>query len=148
MKIVKFGEINIDDPFFDSFKENYPEFKDWWKRKKDDLVFIDTTEDGQIVSFLKLKIEYTETHYPYKTEVEKTEKVLKICSFKGMKYFCDIMLRYIENFASSEKVDVIYGTIFVSQETIKLFELLKENGFSVHGVKDSGELIIVKNIKR
>ncbi|WP_202880431.1 hypothetical protein [Mannheimia pernigra] len=31
---TKFKNINLDDPFFDSLKEDYKEFTDWFNKKR------------------------------------------------------------------------------------------------------------------
>lgn len=145
MKIIPFKQVNTKDSFFDTFRKNYPEWDDWCERKKDDMVYIDEL-DGKIISFMKLKIEYTQIIYPYKVEPEISEKILKICSFKSLQYFCDSFLKYIEDYAHSENIDVIYGTIFISTDTIKLYEFLNNNGFIPSGIKDNGEIIITKRL--
>lgn len=33
MKQHKFGDIDLSDPFFDSLKEDYPEFTEWYTKK-------------------------------------------------------------------------------------------------------------------
>ena len=58
LQIRKFSEINIADPFFDSQRENYPEFDAWFKKKSEAgatayTYFI----NGQLKDFLYLKIE-------------------------------------------------------------------------------------------
>ena len=37
---LKFGKINLDDPFFDSLKEDYPGFDKWFIKKYDDEAYI------------------------------------------------------------------------------------------------------------
>lgn len=36
----KFSSINLDDPFFNSLKEDYPEFSVWFKKKSEDYAYI------------------------------------------------------------------------------------------------------------
>ncbi|SDK65776.1 hypothetical protein [Halanaerobium congolense] len=35
LKVKKFSEIEINDPFFDSLKSDYAGFEDWFSRKVD-----------------------------------------------------------------------------------------------------------------
>jgi len=57
----KFSEIALSDSFFDSLKEDYPEFPQWFQRKADDgstaLVFSD---DEGLGAFIYLKHEVEE----------------------------------------------------------------------------------------
>ena len=51
-----FNEINLEDSFFDSLREDYLGFDEWFKRKKDQDAFVQY-QDGKIEGFLYLKIE-------------------------------------------------------------------------------------------
>src|SRR5699024_8546334 len=42
---VKFGELDINDSFFDSLKKDYTGFVDWFTRKKDEYVFCYKEQD-------------------------------------------------------------------------------------------------------
>lgn len=142
MLICPFKEVNIEDEFFNSFKENYPEWEEWWKNHQNDLVCL-FKENDRIISFLKLKIEYSVCNYPYKKQ-ENIEKVLKICSFKSIKYFDQTFIKYIFDYANAEKINVIYGTLFINEKTIKLYHLLLENGFNITNVHKNNEVVLTK----
>ena len=47
----KFSSINIDDPFFDSLKEDYLGFEDWFKRKADKYAYVLYGEDNLLQGF-------------------------------------------------------------------------------------------------
>ena len=51
-----FGEMNVLDPFFDSFREDYLGFNRWFLRKSEKEAYV-CREDDRIVAFLYLKIE-------------------------------------------------------------------------------------------
>lgn len=57
MKLVKFKEVNLDDPFFDSLKADYKGFEEWFGRKSDNDAYIQKKNDGSLQAFLYLKIE-------------------------------------------------------------------------------------------
>lgn len=40
MEFVKFKQINIDDPFFDTLKSDYEGFVEWFKKKNENFAFI------------------------------------------------------------------------------------------------------------
>lgn len=54
LEIKLFSELNLEDTFFDTLKESYPEFSDWFNRKAENgetaYVFFD--EKGKILDFL------------------------------------------------------------------------------------------------
>lgn len=57
MKLVKFKEVKLGDPFFDSLKEDYDSFEKWFEKKSEDNAYIQEKEDGSLQAFLYLKIE-------------------------------------------------------------------------------------------
>jgi predicted nucleic acid-binding protein len=57
VKREMFGNVNVDDPFFDSFKRDYQDFPEWLNRKADETVYVSKTDSGAIVGFLYLKVE-------------------------------------------------------------------------------------------
>ena len=40
MELVKFKEVNLEDPFFDSLKADYKGFEEWFGRKSDNDAYI------------------------------------------------------------------------------------------------------------
>ena len=56
-KRIKFSEINLNDPFFDSLKDDYIEFPEWFKKKcfQEEYSFVFKDEAG-IGAFIYLKI--------------------------------------------------------------------------------------------
>ena len=58
----KFSFINIDDPFFDSLKEDYPEFEEWFGRKsvQGEEAIVQYDEEGHLQGFLYTKDESQE----------------------------------------------------------------------------------------
>ena len=62
MKQHKFGDIDLSDPFFDSLKEDYPEFTEWYtkKTKSDTKAFVQKDQDGKLQGFLYMKHETEE----------------------------------------------------------------------------------------
>lgn len=58
LRNVKFSEINLSDTFFNSLKDSYIGFEDWFRKKasegKEAFVYM---ENGRILDFLYLKDE-------------------------------------------------------------------------------------------
>ena len=52
VKKVLFGDLNVKDPFFDSFRTDYQDFETWFNRKADETAYVCTSDTGQVVAFL------------------------------------------------------------------------------------------------
>ncbi len=142
-----FAEVNMDDPFFNSLKADYPEFDLWYKGKAatntNALVYL---YEGKICAFIYLKLE-TE-------EIVLQEGVLpaipriKIGTLKldetirnkrlgeGALGLC---LWQWRNTGAQQ----IYVTVFSKQDT--LIRLLDKFGFSLAGHKDNNECVYIKD---
>ncbi|MBS2214009.1 hypothetical protein KEM09_21550 [Carboxylicivirga mesophila] len=146
-----FGEINLNDSFFDSFKEDYNGFDKWFLKKSDETAYV-TINRGNILSFLFLKVEDKEENYSDLTPVFSPKKRLKIGTFKvisnGVRLGERFMKIIFDN-AIQYKVEEIYVTIFEKrEEQRRLINLLEDWGFKLHGSKstDNGdELVYVRD---
>lgn len=149
-----FGNINIDDPFFDSFKADYPGFEKWFARKSEEIAYTCRSDQG-LTAFLYVKRE--DKNEPYNDIIPPFTKKrrLKIGTFKviynGFK-LGERFLKIIFDNALRNKVDEIYVTIFdKNDDQNRLIDLLKVFGFTQHGVKtnNSGdELVFVRDMAK
>ena len=146
-----FGEININDPFFDSFKEDYEDFEKWFLKKSDEIAYV-TIHNGHILSFLYLKVEDRDENYSDITPVFNPKKRLKIGTFKVISNGVRLgerFLKIIFDNALQFNVDEIYVTIFNKREEQKrLILLLEDWGFKYYGYKRSvsgQELVYVRD---
>ncbi|MEE9214489.1 MAG: PIN domain-containing protein [Thermodesulfobacteriota bacterium] len=149
-----FGNLNLNDPFFDSFKEDYKGFGKWFNRKSDEVAYVCQSEGGNLLAFLYVKIEAKDENY---RDIEPTfaqKRRLKVGTFKvisnGYK-LGERFLKIIFDNSLANNVDEIYLTIFdKSEEHERLIGLIKDWGFEYHGVKTSQsgvEKVYVKNFK-
>lgn len=139
--LVPLREINLTDSFFDTFKESYIGFEDWFNGKRDEKAFVVYGLLWQLRAFLLLKIEDENENYLDIIPTFSKKKRLKICSFKvaskGLgigKAFIGIVL----HMAFISDVDEIYVTIF-DDDTYRreLIGFLELNGFKFYGHKNS-----------
>jgi hypothetical protein len=146
-----FGKIDLKDPFFDSFREDYVGFDKWFNKKSDDEAYI--CYDNTILSaFLFLKVEDEKENYIDITPTFTPKKRLKIGTFKvtsnGIK-LGERFLKIIFDNARQYKVSEIYVTIFEKRpEQSRLINLLEQWGFSYYGLKQSPsgeEKVYVRN---
>ena len=134
------GNINIKDPFFDSFKEDYREFESWFNKKSDAESYVCIT-DGFVKAFLYIKVENRDENYSDITPPFTPKKRLKIGTFKvvstGYK-LGERFLKIIFDNAISNHVDEIYVTIFDKrEEQQRLVLLLEDWGFKYWGTKET-----------
>lgn len=146
----KFGEISLDDPFFDSLKEDYPGFEGWFKKKSEDDAYV-TTEEGKILSFLYLKIENPDEDYSQMTPPLPPKRRLKVGTLKvsdpGFR-LGERFLKIIFDNALKNKVEGIYVTIYDKRpEQKRLILLLEEWGFSYWGKKNGDENVYARDLE-
>lgn len=124
-------ELDINDDFFNSLKQDYDGFEEWFARKQlsEAQAYI-TEEDNKLTSFLMLKIERETEEYKEFLQPFSPAKRLKISTMKVSdtgKKIGETFLKIIIEKAIKEKVNEIYVTVFEKQ--IFLMEMLEEYGF-------------------
>jgi hypothetical protein len=149
-----FGDINLEDEFFESFKEDYVDYERWFNKKADETAYV--CQSGErVVGLLYLKIETKSEPYPDITPRFAPKRRLKIGTFKvqlnGFK-LGERLLKIVFDNALHLSVDEIYVTIFPKRiEQIRLINLLKDCGFYYHGIKESSsgrEEVYVRDFSR
>ena len=151
VKKVYFGNVDVNDSFFDSFRNSYAEFNKWFARKCDEEAYICYSDKGKIHGFLYLKTEETTENYSDIEPPFTPKRRLKVGSFKVESTGFRLGERFIKiifDNAQKRKVDEIYVTLFTDYgELIALEELLFNWGFVYHGIKHNGvknEIVLVK----
>ena len=150
--LEKFESINIKSDFFDSLREDYPGFDEWFHRKKDEKAYV-FRKDNVIHGFLYLKTEYRDEDYSDIVPTFEPRKRLKIGTFKLDEEIkgCRLgerFLKIIFDNAKKQGVEEIYVTLFKDKRkgVQALKNLFKKWGFIEHGHKKSnGELVLVKD---
>lgn len=139
-----FGNINLEDSFFDSLREDYKGFDDWFCKKAHDVAYISTAGD-KLTAFLYLKEEGLNESYTDIYPQFAPRKRLKIGTFKaelnGYR-LGERFLKIVFDNALNLRVDEIYVTLFPKRmEQVRLIRLLEDFGFCRHGTKttESGE---------
>ncbi|EPH3434536.1 MULTISPECIES: N-acetyltransferase [Klebsiella] len=154
LKFITFSEVNFNDDFFDTLKNDYKQgFVEWFNKKSlnpKEMAYVLYNDDNTIDGFMYLKIE----NGPI-TDVSPAldnKKHLKIGTFKfntkktlrGQRF-----LKKIFDHALKEKVDDIYVTVFEKHDyLIRLFQLY---GFIRYGTKSSGngtENVLLREMNR
>ncbi|EJB9493516.1 hypothetical protein MXH55_004151, partial [Salmonella enterica] len=60
LSYVEFGKVDLSDVFFDSLKNDYPAFENWFLKKRNEKAYVSYDDYGKIDGFLYLKIENEE----------------------------------------------------------------------------------------
>lgn len=148
---VYFGNVDVNDSFFDSFRNAYEEFDRWFARKCDEEAYICRSNDGKILGFLYLKTEGTFENYSDIEPPFSPKRRLKVGTFKVESTGFRLGERFIKiifDNALQRKVDEIYVTLFTDRgELVALEGLLCRWGFVSHGIKHTGkkkEKVLVK----
>lgn len=141
-------QIPLEDEIFDSLREGYPEFDEWWKIKcvgmhrKCWVVF----DEG----IAGLVVRKDETSTDTDAQLPAT-KILKVCTFKvrperrGTK-LGELLLRQVFWFAQTNGYDLVYLTTYPEQEA--LIDLLEYYGFQRTYESAQGELTYEKPFSR
>ncbi len=136
----KFKEINLQSSFFDSLKQDYREFCEWFQRKAEEEAYVIYNEQQQLDAFLYLKTEPQEEIDSSISPKLPEAFRLKIGTLKvaeegqGNKYG-EGLLKIAFDVARRRNVNNIYVTLF-SHHRI-LIELLKQMGFERYGIKST-----------
>jgi predicted nucleic acid-binding protein len=149
-----FGNLDLSDDFFTSFKEDYPGYEKWFNKKAEETVYI-CLSDHKPIALLYLKVEGKNEDYTDIDPPLPPKKRLKIGSFKvtlnGFR-LGERFLKIVFDNALRLKVDEVYVTIFNKRiEQQRLINLLEEYGFYHHGFKGSSEekeLVYIRSCER
>lgn len=149
-----FGNINLQDSFFDSFRDAYDGFDDWFNRKSDEEAYICKTDGDKIMGFLYLKTENESENYSDIEPGFSPKRRLKVGTFKvetsGFR-LGERFIKIIFDNALDRNVDEIYITLFEDRPELKALEdLITVWGFFKYGVKRTNgkeEVVFCKKLK-
>lgn len=123
--------IDIEDPFFDSLKEDYKSFEQWFikKREKEAMAYV-TKKGNNISSFLMLKVEDEKEDYSKMHKPLEPKKRLKVSTMKVAdtgKKIGETFIKIMVSSAIENNLDEIYITVFKKQQ--HLIDMILEYGF-------------------
>lgn len=134
-EIKRFKDIDLNDSFFDTLKEDYMEFSDWFHKKSENKALIHFNEQHILDGFLYLKIEDEELDIdPPQVKLKR----LKVGTMKIDAHGTRLGERFVKkifDFALHEKVKEIYVTVF--EKHTSLIALFSRYNFEKIGLKHS-----------
>jgi len=146
LQLERFMDINLDDPFFDSLKDSYKEFSEWFKKKAHEKAFIMKDKQGNIQGFVYLKEEHEAINDV--TPPLPFDKYLKIGTFKINAHGTKLGERFIKkafDFALEKDIRKLYVTVFSEhQGLIDIFSLYGFNKVSEKITKNGVENVLLK----
>ncbi len=151
LNLLNFSLINLNDPFFDSLKNDYHEFIDWFQKKANanEKAYVLYNTLGTIDGFLYLKEEHDVLDISHPI---KNKKILKIGTFKfnpkgtlrGQRF-----IKKILDIAIIDNYDVVYLTVFEKHDY--LIKLFKKYGFiqiSTKNTKNGIECVYSRDLSK
>ena len=151
VKKVDFGEVNLADSFFDTFRSDYKElpFNKWFRKKYNDSCYVCYSNENDLSAFLYIKVENENESYNDINPTFSKKKRLKIGTLKVISNGYKIGERFLKivfDNAIQYKVDEIYVTLFNKRpEQADLIDMLEEWGFVKFGIKSTinGEELVL-----
>lgn len=144
---VRFQDVALGDPFFDSLKAAYAEFEVWFARKANEEAYILRNDEGHLQAFLYLKFE----NGPIAdiTPPLNAPRCLKVGTFKIVAHGTRLSERFVKKvFDHALEGNVRHAYVTVFQEHEHLIRILERYGFTQYGTKDTAngqELVFVKD---
>jgi hypothetical protein len=150
LRLTKFKDVDLSDPFFDTLKDQYNEFPEWFAKKAEEPVYVvDAASGNGLIGFLYLKVE--EGSVDDVVPPLPPAKRLKVGTLKilahGTKLGERVVKKAIDK-AVNEHVEELYVTVFAEHQP--LINLLKRYGFMEGGTKttpNGQELVLVKKLE-
>jgi hypothetical protein len=136
LRVEKFKDIALTDPFFDSLKADYDGFTAWFTSKADKEAFTFRSESGTLDGFLYLK-EESEPVVDVEPNLPSAHR-LKIGTFKINPHGTRLGERFMKrafDTALSLGVSALYVTVFERHDA--LVQVFERYGFAKVGVKNS-----------
>ncbi len=148
-----FGNIDLQNPFFNTFREAYDGFNKWFAKKSDEEAYVCYNDNNDILGFLYIKTEDEAENYSDITPTFKPKKRLKVGTFKveatGFR-LGERFIKIIFDNAIERGLHEIYVTLFTDRPELRaLYDLLVRWGFCYHGTKTSNgktESVLIKRL--
>ncbi len=136
-----FRECNLEDPFFDSLREDYPGFNDWFSKKSesDETAYVSIEED-KIQAFLYIKKEECESVGILPALPRMKIGTIKVCE-TGIRLGEGAIGIALWEWQKSD-LSQIYVTVFEKHNS--LIKILEDFGF-VNGGMKGDELVLYKD---
>lgn len=142
VKEIKAHQIDCKQPFFDSLRDSYPDFDQWWENKcvKQHRPCWVVSDDNELAGLVVWKKETGNDT----DALTKVDHILKICTFKvnedkrGVK-LGELLLKQVLWYVQKNRYDLAYLTTYSDQSSLR--SLLEFYGFCHVEENQQGEFI-------
>ena len=147
LELKPIHNLNLSDPFFDSLKEVYPEFDDWFKKIKREgrKCLVNYKDDDSIGALLVYKLEDEPIDAIPKIPRKKR---IKLSTFKVAHFgykIGELFIKLAIDIAISNDIPEVYLIHFIQPDD-RLVELITEYGFQHVGTNSREEAIYIKEL--
>lgn len=139
--------LNINDPIFDSLKEEYPNFKDWWQKisRKGREAWVYFKENKKVGAILIYKLENEPIDSIPPLPAKKRVKICTLIVFHTGYKIGELFIKMSIEFAIKNNHEEMYLTHFTKSQD-ELIDLIEEFGFQKKAEKRNGEDIYYKSL--
>ncbi|MDR2866230.1 MAG: hypothetical protein LBV13_02355 [Methanomassiliicoccaceae archaeon] len=143
-----FADCDINDPFFDSLKEDYPDFEKWFRRKADkkEKAYVHLADDSSIQAFLYLKDREEEAVGTLPPEPRMKIGTIKICDTSKRRRLGEGAIGIALWNWQKSGLNEIYVTVFPKHKDI--IGVIETHGFTFCCKKDNGENVYMKDRRK
>lgn len=142
------NEIEVDDPIFDSLRDEYEDFDEWVERHPDRNAWVNRTPDGSIGAILIIKpneVEAIGEHPPLGKRERLKISTLKVAEDRRGSKTGELLISIAIQEAVNHEIEEIYLTHYI-QEQDYLVQLVAKYGFVKKSETDDGESIFIKRV--
>ncbi|AGB45325.1 hypothetical protein Mesau_02944 [Mesorhizobium australicum WSM2073] len=147
LRLTKFQDLSIDDPFFDSLKAGYAEFADWFLSKANEELYV-VDDDAELSGMIYLKREdgaVSDVEPPLPAKAWLKVGTLKIVP-RGTK-LGERVIKKIFDTAFDKGAEGIYVTIFeVHDSLIDLFERYGFQQTATKTTRNGTEIVLTRSL--
>lgn len=142
------GDLNFNDPIFDSLKEEYDGFVEWAQSKSERPAWVNYYEDERLGAILVLKpneVENIGADPPLGRENRLKISTLKVAEPRWGSKVGELLISIAIREAIGHELDQVYLTHHIKEEDY-LVPLIEDFGFEHASNRDDGEAIFLKRL--
>lgn len=146
---AKLRDLDVDDAIFDSLKQDYTEFTNWFHRNPDRTAYVNWNTDGSLGAVLILKPGEVEKigSNPMLGKRERLKiSTLKVAEERRGTKTGEFLISIAIREAVNREIDEIYLTHYTQKQDY-LIGLISQFGFTKQSVEEDGEAVFVKKLK-
>lgn len=141
------GELDLDDPIFDSLKDEYDGFVEWARSKSDRVAWVNYLDDrlGAILVLKPNEVENIGTNPPLGRDSRLKISTLKVAEPRWGSKVGELLISIAIREAIGHELDQVYLTHYVEEEDY-LVRLIENYGFEHASQREDGEAIFLKRL--